>query len=82
MLEAMALPATALIAGGAGVIIMRLRTRRSPGDETIARLADAVDDLRAQTHGVRAALDEIHDRLDVTDRVLTRGAPPRNDPPS
>jgi hypothetical protein len=50
------------------------------GGEEVERLREAVQDLQLEMEAVRGELAEVQERLDFTERLLTRGTEPH--PPS
>jgi hypothetical protein len=79
ILEALKLPITALIAGGSTVLVFRFRGRRGES-EALPQLTEAVRELHGEVQAMRHALDEMSDRLEFTERALTRGTPPESPP--
>jgi hypothetical protein len=86
--EALAIVAT--IFGGGTFVLLGLRMflnyrvrRLGGGGEQVARLTEAVDDLRHDLAETRGDLAEVHERLDFAERLLTQARdegrlPPRS----
>ncbi len=67
-------------ASGAGLLIIRLKTligRKDPDRSSNPQIDAVVDSLRLEIDDLRAdhdhQLTELHERLDFTERLLTKG---------
>ncbi len=67
-----------MLGGALGITWMitqsRARTTLPGGDDETRQLRDAVQDLQLDMEAVRNELAEVYERLDFTERLLTRGA--------
>ncbi len=73
-LVAMAAVAGAAVCAVWMVVRGHARSERHSGRAEIEQLTDAITELRAELDTVRNELADVHERLDFTERVLTRSS--------
>jgi hypothetical protein len=71
----MLIPATAVVMGLGILSWTWVKTRTAKhGSAEVARITDAVKQLQDRVDGMQEELGYVHERLDFTERVLTRVA--------
>jgi hypothetical protein len=76
IVEALSWPLTAVIAATGGYVMLRLWHGKANSSDEIGRLTEAMRDLTEALQATRRGLDDVHERLDFTERLLAQGGGP------